>query len=309
MWAATNAAPPTSPSRRCGKPPLNYRHAFHAGNFADIFKHILLVLLLQHLRQKEKPFRVIDTHAGAGIYNLAGDEAQRTGEARNGAGKFLAQRMNDAAQTLAAPFRDVLAAFQNERGATFYPGSPEIARRLLRGGDRLVVNEKHAPTFAALRAAMPRDGRVRFLDLDAWTALRANLPPKEKRGLVLIDPAFEQADEFATLAAALTAAWKKWPTGHYAIWYPITQAGLSDGFCKVIAESGIAKVLRAELRVAPPDMPGMNACGMIVINPPWTLAAQLEILLPELTRMLARGHGAWRCDWIVPENNASHPQD
>ena len=164
-----------------------------------------------------------------------------------------------------------------------------------------MLNEKHPATFAGLRAAMPRDGRVRFLELDAWTALNAAIPPKEKRGLVLIDPAFEKADEFAALATALLGAWKKWPGGHYAVWYPVTQAGLAEGFCQTIATSGIRRVLRAELRVAGPRMAGMNACGMLLINPPWTMTAQLEIVLPELARILAREAGGWRCDWLAPE--------
>lgn len=280
---------------------MNYRHAFHAGNFADIFKHILLVLLLQHLRLKDKPFRVIDTHAGAGLYDLAGDEAKRTAEADGGVALFHAARMTDAAEKLAAAFRDILADVRARMGESIYPGSPEIARRLLRVNDRLVVNEKHPATLALLRDALRQDLRVRFLALDAWTALSASVPPKEKRGLVLIDPAFEKADEFAGLANALHAAWQKWPTGHYAVWYPITQSGLSEGFCKTIATSGIRRVLRAELRVARSGAPGMNACGMLIVNPPWTMAAQLEILLPELARVLARDHGAWRCDWLVPE--------
>lgn len=309
MWAATNAAPQTSPSPRCGDRSLNYRHAFHAGNFADIFKHLILVLLLQHLSRKGKPFRVLDTHAGAGIYDLAGEEALRTGEAQHGIEKFRARRMSGAAEAIAAPFRSLLTALQSDIGVNAYPGSPEIARRMLRGDDRLVVNEKHAPTFDALRQALPRDGRVRFLELDAWTALLANVPPKEKRGLVLIDPAFEKADEFADLVTALKAAWRKWPTGLYAVWYPVTQAGLSEKFCQAVADSGIAKILRAEIRIASPSMPGMNACGMIVINPPWTLAQQLEIVLPELTRMLARDQGAWRCDWLVPEKPSIPQQD
>lgn len=280
---------------------MNYRHAFHAGNFADIFKHIILVMLLQHLRLKDKPFRVIDTHAGAGLYDLAGDEAQRTAEADGGVALIDNARMTDAAEMLVAPFRHILADVRARMGERIYPGSPEIARRLLRADDRLVVNEKHPATLALLRETLRQDLRVRFLALDAWTALSASVPPKEKRGLVLIDPAFEKADEFAGLANALCAAWQKWPTGQYAIWYPITQSGLSEGFCKTIAASGIRRVLRAELRVAGSGTPGMNACGMLIINPPWTMAAQLEILLPELARVLARDHGAWRCDWPVPE--------
>ncbi|MGL4325410.1 MAG: 23S rRNA (adenine(2030)-N(6))-methyltransferase RlmJ [Beijerinckiaceae bacterium] len=283
---------------------MNYRHAFHAGNFADVFKHIILVLILQHLRLKPAPFRVVDTHAGAGLYDLGGEDAARTGEYVNGIARLDAKRMSKAAEDIAAPFRAMLHDVRAYHRESIYPGSPEIARRHLREQDRLVANDAHGDTFAKLRQTLQRDGRARCVQLDAWTALSANIPPKENRGLVLIDPAFEKADEFAHLASALHAAWKKWPTGHYAIWYPITQAGLAEGFCQTIAGSGITRILRAELRVAAARIPGMNACGMLMINPPWTLPAQLEILLPELTRLLAIGEGAWRCDWLVPERAA-----
>ncbi|MGL4496372.1 MAG: 23S rRNA (adenine(2030)-N(6))-methyltransferase RlmJ [Beijerinckiaceae bacterium] len=284
---------------------MNYRHAFHAGNFADIFKHIILTLLLQHLRIKPAAFRIIDTHAGAGLYDLSSDEARRTGESADGIGRFDAARMNDAAEEIVAPFRAILNAFRDAHGAHAYPGSPEIARRLLRDNDRLVLNELHGPTHAALRRALGQDARVRFLTLDAAVALRASVPPPEKRGLVLIDPAFEQPDEFEIVADSVTAAWRKWPAGIYAIWYPVKQAGLVEGFMQAIARSGIEKVLRTELHVDAIHAPGLNANGMLVINAPWTLPQQLETVLPELARLLGRGRAGWRCEWLVPERGNS----
>ncbi len=200
---------------------MNYRHAFHAGNFADVFKHALLARILAYLNRKETPYRVIDTHAGEGAYDLAREEAERTGEWREGIGRLAAGAVESSAADLLRPFLDVVGPCDADGRPALYPGSPLIAQKLTRSGDRLVFCEKHPEAFAALRKRFGRDRRVRTLDLDGWTALGAFVPPPERRGLVLVDPPFEAKDEFATLAKSFAAAHAKWPTGVYALWYPV----------------------------------------------------------------------------------------
>lgn len=281
---------------------MNYRHAYHAGNFADVFKHIVLARILLSLKRKETPFRVIDTHAGAGLYDLSGDEATRAGEWRDGVGRLDAMRMSDAAEEIAAPYRAAFADARREHGASIYPGSPEIARRLTRAQDRIILSEAHAPTAAALREAMGRDRRVKILPQDGWITLNAVVPPPERRGLALIDPAFESPDEFATIARHLPAAWRKWPTGIYTLWYPVKDVAIVERFMAGIVDAGVRKVLRAELFVDDPAARGLNGCGMMIVNPPWGLDDELAILLPELVRLLTRGRKArWRKEWLAPE--------
>lgn len=284
---------------------MNYRHAFHAGNFADVLKHAVLALLIEYLKRKPAPFRVIDTHAGAGLYDLSGEEAGRTDEWRGGVGRLDAAELPEDAVRVIEPYRRVLETVRRERGETAYPGSPELARRLMREEDRLVAIEKHPETAAALRLALGGDRRVRVVELDGWVGLRANIPPKERRGLVLIDPPFEAADEFATLARHLGQAWRKWPGGLYAAWYPARTGALTRAFVRAVAAAGVGPVLRAELVVdASGRGGGLPACGMLVVNPPWTLKADLEILLPALAHVLAVDEQAgWRCDWAVPERH------
>ncbi|MBN9062864.1 MAG: 23S rRNA (adenine(2030)-N(6))-methyltransferase RlmJ [Rhizobiales bacterium 65-9] len=284
---------------------MNYRHAFHAGNFADVLKHVVLARLLAALQKKETPLRVIDTHAGAGLYDLAGDEATRGGEWRDGIGRLDAARLNDSAEALIAPYRSVVDAVRESAGATIYPGSPEIARRMARAQDRVLLSEAHPATAAALRAAMTRDRRVKVLAQNGWTTLNAAIPPPERRGIVLIDPAFESPDEFSLIARALPAAWRKWPTGVYALWHPIKDGAVVERFMTRIVEAGVEKILRVELLVSAPEAQGLRGCGMLVVNPPWTLKDELDALLPDLTRLLRRGPGArWRNEWLAPERTA-----
>lgn len=287
---------------------MNYRHAFHAGNFADVFKHIVLTRILDRLTRKDAPFRVIDTHAGVGLYDLAGDEATRAGEWRGGVALLNQERMNAAAEEIAAPYRALIGDVRRAHGPTIYPGSPEIARRMTRPQDRLLLAEAHSDTADALRAALGRDRRVKILAQDGWTVLKAAIPPPERRGLALIDPAFEQPNEFATIARALPAAWRKWPKGVYALWYPIKDVGVVERAMHEIAQSGVEKALRAELFIDDPAARGLNGCGMLIINPPWTLAEDLNALLPELARLLGRGAARWRNDWLAPER-APVPSD
>ncbi len=284
---------------------MNYRHAFHAGNFADILKHLALTRLLIALQRKETPLRVIDTHAGAGLYDLSGPEALRSGEWRDGVARFDEGPLDGAAETLAAPFRALLSAVRRDHGSSAYPGSPEIARRLARPQDRMSLVEAHGDTATLLDAAIGRDRRATLLAQDGYVALNALIPPPERRGLALIDPAFEQADEFAALARALIAAWRKWPTGLYAVWHPVKDAAIVEAFMRAVVAGGVAKVLRIELQVAPADMRGLGGCGLVVVNPPYRFDEEMTLLLPALAQRLARGAARWRCDWLARERSAT----
>jgi 23S rRNA (adenine2030-N6)-methyltransferase len=282
---------------------MNYRHAFHAGNFADVVKHAVLVRILVHLRGKPAPFRVIDTHAGAGRYDLAGPEAGRSGEWRAGIARLLTTPVKDAARALLAPYLDAVAAFNEAGGLTVYPGSPALVRAFLRAQDRLVACELEPNAAAELTRSFGGDRRSKAVAIDGWTALKAYVPPKERRGLVLIDPPFEAADDFQRLGAGLEGAHRKWPGGGYLLWYPIKDRRESEALARRLRRTGIGKILRAELAVAPPRNDGpLAACGLIVVNPPWTLPDELAVVLPELAKVLSRAGGSHRVDWIAGES-------
>jgi 23S rRNA (adenine2030-N6)-methyltransferase len=275
---------------------VNYRHAFHAGNFADVMKHVFLVRILVHLRRKETPFRVIDTHAGTGLYDLAADEAERTGEWRGGVGR-LDNVFAPQIEALIAPYRAILADIRGRHGAA-YPGSPLIARALLRDQDRAIFVELHPADRQALARRLARDRLAKVLHLDGWTALHALIPPKERRGLVLIDPPYEEPGELGRLAAEMAKAFRKWPAGIFLGWYPIKDPADVDGPARILAEAAGEKRLRLELMVDSPAEPErLNGCGLFLLNPPWTLREEAELILPALAERLARGgYGAYRCE-------------
>jgi len=282
---------------------VNYRHAFHAGNFADVFKHAVLCRILNYLRAKPAPFRVIDTHAGAGLYDLASVEASRGREWQTGIGRLMAVELAPPVAALLAPYLEVVGAL-NERGRLkTYPGSPALVRAWLRAQDRLIACEIEPQAAAALRQNLRGDVRIKTLDIDGWTALGAYVPPKERRGLVLVDPPFEDEGDFRRLVQGLAAAHRKWATGIYALWYPIKGTAERDALAKSLRRQGIAKILRSELIVAPLSDPDrLNGCGMILVNPPWTLESELSVLLPALAAVLGRdGKGGFRLDWLAGE--------
>ena len=281
---------------------MNYRHAFHAGNFADVLKHAVLAQCLAALNRKEQAWRIIDTHAGPGLYDLASDKAQRTGEASSGIAK-LDQTGPADLETLLAPYRAVLAEARTRYGDTIYPGSPALARLMMREQDRAIFCEKHPDEALALERYARHDPRVKVLALDGWTGLKANIPPKERRGLVIIDPPFEAADEMERLPQLLASAWRKWPTGHYLLWYPIKDLARTEAFYKAMAATDLRKVLRVELAIENPERATqMVATGLLLINPPWPLEETLKAGLPPLLKMLQRkDDGFWRCDWLIPE--------
>lgn len=286
---------------------MNYRHAYHAGNFADVVKHVVLSRLVEYLKQKDKAFRVIDTHAGIGRYDLSSTQAQKTGEWQGGIGRLIDAPLDAKAAALLAPYLDVVRALNQDGapggGVKKYPGSPLIARQLMRKQDRLSAIELHQDDAAKLKALFAGDFQTRVIELDGWLALGAHLPPKEKRGLVLIDPPFEEEGEFGRLVDGLQKAHKRWPGGLYALWYPVKDRKAVIAFRKALRQSGIPKLLDIDFEIKPPsDEPSLDGSGMVVVNPPFTLEGELRIVLPALHRLLAVKKPAdWRMEWLTGE--------
>ena len=281
---------------------MNYRHAFHAGNFADVLKHVVLARILVHLREKPAAFRVIDTHAGAGLFDLSGPEASRTGEWKNGIARVRAAAPPADIAVLLAPYLKTIAAcnHHNKGGlvSNDYPGSPLIALHLMRPQDHLTACEIVPSVANILADHVGRDARAKVIVIDGYVALKAYVPPKERRGVVLVDPPFERLDEFSGLLDAITKAWRKWPTGIYMVWYPLKEKRRVAAFSRELARIVTRKLLRIELDIAG-DADSLAAAGLFVINPPWRLADELAVLLAWLTPILARGTGsAHRLNWV-----------
>lgn len=285
---------------------MNYRHAFHAGNFADVLKHAVLALVIEHMKRKPGPFRVIDTHAGRGLYRLDADAAERTGEWRHGIGRLCGPDAvappADIADLL-APYLGAVGCRDHGGAPTLYPGSPGVALALLRPQDRLIASELHPDDAAALREAVGRDARAKVLEMDGWQALRATLPPKERRGVVLVDPPFEAPGELERLTAGLAAAARRFATGTTMLWFPIKDRAPIERFYRDVTATGLAKLLVVELAVSETTTAGpLVACGLVIHNPPFTLAGQLERLAPFLAERLAQGPGAAsRVAWLAGE--------
>jgi 23S rRNA (adenine2030-N6)-methyltransferase len=277
---------------------MNYRHAFHAGNFADVFKHSVLCLLLGHLAGKDTPFRVIDTHAGRGRYDLAGEEAVRTGESTSGIGRVPPTApWPPGLDGLMAVVRSVNDDWPALR---IYPGSPTIIRAALRPADRLTLVELSPDEVRFLRSDFAGDSRIVIRPGDAYAALKALLPPPERRGLVLIDPPFEDRDEFRLILAGLKQALRRWPTGIYAVWYPTKAADLVERFTAELGQLG-RPCLTAEFHMAAcPDGERLNGCGLAILNPPWKLEDALAQLLPALRSALG-ATGEARVRWLAGE--------
>jgi 23S rRNA (adenine2030-N6)-methyltransferase len=282
---------------------VNYVHAFHAGSFADVLKPAVLARILVYLREKPAAFRVIDTHAGAGLYDLTGAEATRGGEWHQGIETLMAARLDANIAALLAPYLEVIGALNDKGALKRYPGSPSIIRAWLRPQDKLIACEREPKAARALAANMRGDARIKTLELDGWTALAAYVPPPERRGLVLVDPPFEEDGDFHKLSQGLAMAHRKWASGLYALWYPIKGRPEPDALAKRLRRTAVPKMLRAELTVALlSDPTRLNGCGMILVNPPWTLESELSALLPALAAILGRrGKGAWHLDWLTGE--------
>lgn len=275
---------------------MNYRHAYHAGNFADVLKHAVLSLVLTHLAKKPTPFRVVDTHAGIGMYDLAGEEAGKTGEWKGGIGRLIgpdAKPLPEPVARLLAPYLEAIAALNSSGELQRYPGSPCLALALMREQDRLVANELHPEDAETLRRTLARDKRAKVIGLDGWLALKAQLPPKERRGVILVDPPFEVPGDLDQLAAGLEQALRRFAGGTYLLWYPIKDVRPIAAFRQAVAEVAPPESIAVELTMREPvDVGRLNGCGLIVINPPYTLEADLGVLLPELVERLSDGAGA-----------------
>jgi 23S rRNA (adenine2030-N6)-methyltransferase len=279
---------------------LAYRHLFHAGSFADVLKHALLARLLLALGKKDKPYCYIDTHAGVGLYDLAHPWARKNAEFRDGIGRLW--ECDDAPELL-APYLDAVRAENRGGGLRFYPGSPRIAQRLMRPGDRLVLSELNRDDCAALAERCVADRRVTVHLMDGYQSLKAHLPPPERRGLVLVDSSFDRAGEFKRLADALAAAHARWATGVYAVWYPMMESNVLRAFERGVAATGIRKILQLELAVRPEGWTlGMRGCGMLVVNPPFGFEEEARTIVEWLWGALAvDGQGSRRVRWLVPE--------
>jgi 23S rRNA (adenine2030-N6)-methyltransferase len=278
---------------------LGYRHAFHAGNFADVFKHALLAQIIQALRRKDKPFCLLDTHAGAGRYDLHSEPARKNREFAGGIGRLWNQEGLGPELT---DYVERVRALNPSGELREYPGSPRLARALLRPGDRLILTELHPADHAVLAAEFAGDRQVAVHPTDGYEALKRFLPPPERRGLVLLDPAYELKDEFARLVEAVKIIHRRWASGIVVIWYPILDRAPSLRFQRTLGALEIPAMLCAELGLYPYDgPPGLHGCGMIVINPPWRLDETLGRLLPELLDRLRVGDfGETRLEWLAP---------
>jgi 23S rRNA (adenine2030-N6)-methyltransferase len=280
---------------------MNYRHAFHAGGFVDVMKHVTLTRLVEYLKLKPAAFRVIDTHAGIGRYSLTGEEARRSPEWADGIGRLLKAELRPHVRELLAPYLDVVG-HENPNGTLArYPGSPLVARTLFRPQDRLSALELHPADCRKLRQLFAGDVQVRVTELDGWLALNAYVPPKEKRGLVLIDPPFEEPDDWRRLVDGLVKAHRKWASGLYMLWYPLKEPREVNGFVTDLKATGIRRMLRAELNVLPASPGRLYGSGLILVNPPFTLEAELNVILPALAAVLGQGRGGVRLDWLRGE--------
>jgi 23S rRNA (adenine2030-N6)-methyltransferase len=272
---------------------MNYRHVFHAGNHADVFKHAALTLALERLLAKPQPFAVLDTHAGVGVYDLTSEQAQKTGEAQDGAGRILERGLASA-----AGYAELLQAM-NPDGLKAYPGSPEIVRRMLRDEDRLICCELHPQDAETLKSLYREDRRVAVHHRDGYEAMGALLPPAARRGLVLTDPPFEKTDEARSLARALTRSLKRWPTGTFVIWYPIKDGRIGEALTKTAYAEDFPKALKVEFSPYGPNETSLPGSGLLICNTPYQLDEKLKDLCQELTGVLGTGRGSWSVDWLT----------
>lgn len=279
---------------------LSYRHQFHAGNVSDVFKHALLTRLLLALGRKDKPYQLLDTHAGIGLYDLQHPWSEKTQEWRKGIA--LVHGRGDAPEAL-KPYLDAVRAENPDGQLRHYPGSPRIARRLMRPDDRLVLCELNKDDCAALKSAMQGFRHTSVNNQDGFAAVRAFLPPKERRGLTFIDSAFDEADEFARVARTVREAQQRFATGMVAVWYPLMGTSAMQAFERSLQAAGLPKTLLLELTVHPDGYTEhIRGSGMIVVNPPFGLDREAPPLLDWLWQALSpRGEGHTRCEWLVTE--------
>lgn len=279
---------------------LSYRHSFHAGNHADVLKHTVQSLIISALNEKDKPYLYLDTHAGAGRYQLSGEHAERTGEYLEGIARIWQQ--DDVPEELAA-YIGVVKNLNPGGKLRYYPGSPLIARFLLREFDKLQLTELHSSDFPLLRNEFQKDERARTDRADGYQQLKSKLPPPSRRGLILIDPPYELKSDYQAVVQGIQEGYKRFATGIFALWYPVVLRQQIKRMCNELEATGIRRILQIELGVRPDsDRFGMTASGMIVINPPWKLEQQMKNVLPWLEKVLVpSGTGHHKVSWIVPE--------
>lgn len=296
---------------------MNYRHAYHAGNFADVLKHSVLLALIEALQAKSTPFAFIDTHAGSGCYALDGREAGKTGEYKDGIARLLFPDLgNDTATSAPLPpllrrwLDSILALPGNQDGLRLYPGSPLQAANAMRAIDSAQLCELHPEEAARLRELFRDDARIHVHHRNGYEALKGLVPPREKRGLVLIDPPYEaQEAEYRLIEQALKVALQRWPTGIYAVWYPIKLRSQVQPFLRGLQHGIARRVLRAELLTHPDDTPlRLNGSGMVVLNAPWNLDDVLREPLRAMARLLGQqGPASWKLDWLANDTAADAP--
>ncbi len=278
---------------------MNYRHGFHAGNHADVLKHAVFARAIWHLKKKDKPFAVLDAHSGSGLYDLRGLQAVKTGEWQTGIG-LMREEFSSDVEVVLAPFRDVVKSVHGRYGAAFYPGSPLIAEQLLRKEDRLIINDLHPEEAANVESRV--SGLVEVYRKPALHVLKSLLPFKERRGLILYDPPYEIADESALAVKAISEALKRFATGVYLVWYPVKGASFSEDLLASFKALKVPNMLQAELRIKESyEGGGLAGSGLIIINPPFGLVEELELLLPALAQRLGIGDwGRGQVQWLTP---------
>lgn len=268
---------------------LSYRHSFHAGNFADVLKHIVLVEILEYLTRKDKAFTYIDTHSGAGLYNLNSEHATKRAEWKDGIAKLRPDRWPELVNYL-----DAVLAHNPQETIDFYPGSPLFAQQRMRSQDQAHLFELHSSDFPLLKQAIGPDNRFQINNLDGYKGLLKLLPPTSRRGLILIDPSYEVKSDYETVVSIIRQAHRRFANGIYALWYPVVQRERIDLLETQLQKSGIRNIQQFELGLATDsDQHGMTASGMLVINPPWILKDKMDQLLPKLVEILDRETGAF----------------
>lgn len=281
---------------------LSYRHSFHAGNHADVLKHLVLMLIIESLQQKEKGFYYLDTHAGVGRYRLFSEEAEKTAEFSEGIGRLWQYPLADL-PTEIGRYIKLIKSLNGSDTLRYYAGSPLIAAMMLRPQDRALLTELHPTDFPLLRNNFKQFDNIVTKRDNGFQQIKATLPPKERRGLILIDPPYELKEDYDLVVEAIREGYKRFATGIYAIWYPVVFRQQTKKMIKGLEATGIRKILQVELAVRPDsDKLGMTASGMIIVNPPWQLEQQMKSILPLLTEVLApEGVGSWTVQWITSE--------
>ncbi|MCH9764695.1 MAG: 23S rRNA (adenine(2030)-N(6))-methyltransferase RlmJ [Alphaproteobacteria bacterium] len=284
---------------------MNYRHAFHAGNFADVLKHVVLTRAIVYLKKKSAPFRVVDTHAGVSVYDLTNEAATKTGEWRNGIGRLIDAKFAPDVIALLAPYLQAVATENPPAELIRYPGSPKLVAHLLRADDRLIANELHPEDHKALRREFVRSTQVKVMRQDGWRVLKAVLPPKERRGITIVDPPFEAAGEFDRLVQSIRDHHQRFETGTLILWYPIKDCKRVAKFHNQIKDLKVNRCLVCELKIDAFDVGGpVKATGLVVINPPYALFDELQMLLPVLCTTLGRSAAAnYELCWLSGERN------